>query len=538
MQLVSLLRPKRRWAQFSLGTMLLAVTLLCVWLADYVSPVRRLERQLGDPNENRRVEHALDHAWGETDATDDALGSSMRMAEVRILEWALERATVLAAPERRQMIPYWLGMLGPPARPAVPTLIAALDYADLQCASVEALGMIGKDSEAAVPYLLRFLSSENEVLRHAVLDALKEIGVSDEAARARLRPFLKSSDREERAQAALVLARSGEAPEKMLPILIELGTDPYFGLRRFGMRDDFATSLAQLGPAAKAGLTSALESHDEWVRALATEALIKAGPVANASIPRLIAMLDDDASWVAAAKVLGGMGPESRAAVPKLIEMLEALRAPPELSDFGPAETAPNEPSEDGSSELPRSGPNGLSDDAVRADPSAREYVTILMALRGIGAEARDAAPAVVKLGNSDDPKVRHVAIQTLARIDPANPSLMRYLRRWLAEWERKSATDHTLIDFDWSFDEFSDAVWQLGPRAEPLVPELSRLMANAPLINPQVRCYAAYALARFPAHRQAAVGYLNAIRRTGLPNILALFNLADELLQRITGAP
>src|SRR5487761_1847889 len=51
---LSFVKPKRRWAQFSLGTMLLALTVLCVWLADYVSPVRRLERQLRDPNEDVR----------------------------------------------------------------------------------------------------------------------------------------------------------------------------------------------------------------------------------------------------------------------------------------------------------------------------------------------------------------------------------------------------------------------------------------------------------------------------------------------------
>lgn len=39
-KLHSFLTPKRRWLQFSLGTMLLAVTLLCMWLGDYVSPVR------------------------------------------------------------------------------------------------------------------------------------------------------------------------------------------------------------------------------------------------------------------------------------------------------------------------------------------------------------------------------------------------------------------------------------------------------------------------------------------------------------------
>jgi hypothetical protein len=32
-KLVNLLKPKRRWAQFSLATMFVVVTVLCVWLS-------------------------------------------------------------------------------------------------------------------------------------------------------------------------------------------------------------------------------------------------------------------------------------------------------------------------------------------------------------------------------------------------------------------------------------------------------------------------------------------------------------------------
>jgi HEAT repeat protein len=53
-KLLTLPKPKRRWAQFSLGTMLLAVTALCIWLADYVHPVSRLARKLRDPDKVER----------------------------------------------------------------------------------------------------------------------------------------------------------------------------------------------------------------------------------------------------------------------------------------------------------------------------------------------------------------------------------------------------------------------------------------------------------------------------------------------------
>src|SRR5438132_567105 len=40
-KLASLLTPKRRWAQFSLGTMFIVVSLLCVWLALLVNQAHR-----------------------------------------------------------------------------------------------------------------------------------------------------------------------------------------------------------------------------------------------------------------------------------------------------------------------------------------------------------------------------------------------------------------------------------------------------------------------------------------------------------------
>jgi hypothetical protein len=66
-QLIALLTPKRRWAQFSLGTMFVVVTVLCVWLAVQVNRAHRQRdavaalRKLGaavfyvDPADSRRV---------------------------------------------------------------------------------------------------------------------------------------------------------------------------------------------------------------------------------------------------------------------------------------------------------------------------------------------------------------------------------------------------------------------------------------------------------------------------------------------------
>ena len=78
--------------------MLLAMTLLCVWLGDYVSPIRRLERQLGAPDETVRVRAAERLGYLGRDARS-ASRSLVRATEdtsarVRVKAvWALSRVS-------------------------------------------------------------------------------------------------------------------------------------------------------------------------------------------------------------------------------------------------------------------------------------------------------------------------------------------------------------------------------------------------------------------------------------------------------------
>jgi hypothetical protein len=46
--IVALLTPKRRWAQFSLGSMLIVITALCVWLALLVNRANRQRHAVGE----------------------------------------------------------------------------------------------------------------------------------------------------------------------------------------------------------------------------------------------------------------------------------------------------------------------------------------------------------------------------------------------------------------------------------------------------------------------------------------------------------
>jgi HEAT repeat protein len=462
------------------------------------------------------LRRALEHVRGARDAARvapaDLLQANLRLWMAHILEQAIG----MSAPHRRTIIPTYLGMIGPPARSSVPTLIAALDCADFRDPAVYALGAIGKDAAPAVPHLLPFLDSDDESLRIGAFAALEAIGVRDEAVRARLRPSLTSGNLHERVRAAHLLVAFGEPVEQILPLLFKWALDPHGEGLPPGepyLRAALLTSIASLGAAAVSDLTVGLQSPNPKMRQLAVEALGKIGPAARDSVPRLIELLDDPDLWDTATEALGRIGPEAHAAVPKLLEALAARRVPPNRGDYDP-------------------------DDY---EPSRYEYLLRLHALGGIGAEARDAAPAVLRLADFDDPAIRHPAVLTLARIDPANRSLIPLLRRWLREWERKPATEQ---EYEYqgrsgprrSYAEFVDAVWELGPGAEQLVPDLKRIVTTAPLLGCKARCYAACALARFAAHRQEAERYLEKVVKSGFPGSMTHINLACALLQRIKG--
>ncbi|HEV3025186.1 MAG TPA: hypothetical protein VGX76_22095 [Pirellulales bacterium] len=75
---------------------------------------------------------------------------------------------------------------------------------------------------------------------------------------------------------------------------------------------------------------------------------------------------------------------------------------------------------------------------------------------------------------------------------------------------------------------QIADEVRELGPRAEGLIPDLRRIVM-APLLDHDVRCYAAFALASFPRERHAA---LQCLENFALGHDYS--RLAARLLQRI----
>lgn len=89
-----------------------------------------------------------------------------------------------------------LGNLGPPAKSAVPILVATLDQGDrdLLKASIQTLGKIGPEASAAVPSLRKALDRAEPDIRYAAAKALGDIGPAAGAAVPDLVDALQSLD--------------------------------------------------------------------------------------------------------------------------------------------------------------------------------------------------------------------------------------------------------------------------------------------------------------------------------------------------------
>ncbi|HEV3022416.1 MAG TPA: HEAT repeat domain-containing protein, partial [Pirellulales bacterium] len=257
-KLISLITPKRRWAQFGVGTMLLAVTALCILLADYVSPIRRLERQLRDPDE-----------------------------EVRLI--AAER----------------LGYLGPEARSTTKSLLRATDD-ESQEVCVKAVWALSRVSGRA-DLLAPLLTHDDDEIRLAAVEGMLWTGDD----RTELVPMLLEMDPVGRADVGAIFEALGPAQAAIaVPILLD-SLSPADGAAQ---RDPAAATLSRVGaPAATVvpALIDRLSREQPHVRKAAAEQLLRLGQLAKEAAPALRARLHDpDLAFAAAcAAALGAVDP-------------------------------------------------------------------------------------------------------------------------------------------------------------------------------------------------------------------------------------
>jgi HEAT repeat protein len=310
---------------------------------------------------------------------------------------------------------YWLHVLGPEAREAVPELVRALDDRDRQVwfYAVSALARIGPAASEAVPALIAQLEDGGEAQRS--YRAAYALGMIGEPALPALGEALRGDSRRRRLGAAKALSWMGAAAAPLLPDLDRL--------LREGADEEIAAAaeaLSGMGEAAVPTLTAALASGGPRVRGGAAPALRRAaaaGPsaAARAAIREgLGKALGDSEAEVRVAAVLGLSSLEGDAG--ELVPLLTARLEDPDAEVKKAAEVA--------LFNLPAEATVAALIDVLSVG-SAAAVEGAASALGRIGARARAAIPSLVEaLARAEELDERSPLPEAIARfgLEAAGP--------------------------------------------------------------------------------------------------------------------
>jgi len=297
---------------------------------------RALEQALHDPSEGVRREaaKALRH---QGEAAIPALLAALRRGNMAAAT-ALRAHGPKAAGAIPDLVPLLghrsdsvrkaaaatLGAMGPRAVDAVPALVRALaeknEYAREDIA--ESLGRIGAP---AVPAIIDALRSPEPKVRAAAARALAQIDDLDETARGALANLLASDDPDVRLRAAVALAPHDDAlpallaglrnkkyrprtdaakalagyeahAKRVLTALFDakrrMDAEPRAFFKDWAERE-INKSITALAPHAVMTVAARLTDPNEWVRNIARQALIEAGPAVLPLLPAIWAEADE-----------------------------------------------------------------------------------------------------------------------------------------------------------------------------------------------------------------------------------------------------
>ncbi len=181
------------------------------------------------------------------------------------------------------------GLLGCCGRPAVPALIAALDYYPgpndwgglaERCQAIRALGRIGTDASEAIPHLLKRGNKESS----AVVQALGDIGVANQEVLDYLMDCIDDrypDDEELRCRniaVAKALGKLGPSAEVAVPELMKL----LQGVQPLTVRVAAADAMGSIGPGAAQAVSGLCAEacdpgNDPQLRVAVAWALVKIG---------------------------------------------------------------------------------------------------------------------------------------------------------------------------------------------------------------------------------------------------------------------
>jgi len=303
------------------------------------------------------------------------------------------------------------------------------------------LGESGADAPGVVTALAGALKDENPVVRRNAATALARFGAHPDAVTALL-GALKDSERTVRQEAARSLAQVRPLPSEAVRPLLETvqgDRDPFirvFSITAIGHAGDQAAeavptlidilkeragggpadpsaaaaqALAEIGPAARPALISALDSKDARTRAAAAQLLGGMGPVPPSALDALERMLKDQdrVARVQAARALWKLDRRVTTTLPILIEavadrdsLIRSLTVDA-LAAMGP-----------------EAGPAVPALVPVLRDENYMTRRSAAAALGKIGPAAREAIPALRAALQDEEPEVRRQAEESLKAIE------------------------------------------------------------------------------------------------------------------------
>ncbi len=237
---------------------------------------------------------------------------------------------------------YAIEKIGPPAQAAVPELVRLLSSSDwlTRTGAVRALGAIGPAAKEALPALAALAKEKDEEVRKAAEQATSRIAkpaaAPAPAANAGevmykgkpLSHYVRKLDHPDfttRLFAHSAIDAIGPAAAAAVPALLAVldGREPARKLDEPSLKGAALASLGAIGPAALPAvpkIAAALSSDDVELRRAAARSLARIGPAAKEAVPALITALQEPVMDVRTSvmQALGEIGPEARAAIPAL----------------------------------------------------------------------------------------------------------------------------------------------------------------------------------------------------------------------------
>jgi HEAT repeat protein len=270
------------------------------------------------------------------------------------------------------------------------------------------LGIIGPEAKMAIPTLLKLLKDEaNDVTAGVLADSLAKIGPPAAQDLIILRDAANDLNPKVRAYAASSIGAIGPAAGSALTVLVAAAKDKNVEVRQNAIR-----SMGKMGGNGKETilpvLTNALKDPEHEVRVAAGTSLESMDTFSAGETPLLISMLKLPDSEVRAsgARALAKMGPKAKAALPDLMEAFKGTDNAVRRAAIGALV---------GLGAEAKSAVPAFTEALGDSDVEIRKQATV--ALAKIGPDAKPAADALANLVSDSDKDVRKSAIKALASI-------------------------------------------------------------------------------------------------------------------------